>query len=302
LKNSSPSVKRWISSRPLSTSKSSSSSHLTGFGDTAQVASSEANLPKFITAGGNDAPTYRGSSASALLSQIKGALLHSDPSTRGRINLIGDGEPVGNRYGEIIHSNGVEILQAEDKTEADLPARDFADDLLRCYWEFSHSLFPIVHRETFISSYQMLWTTDSSRDESDDERVSISRNLFHITLNIIFAIGCHFTELINPTERTQYGDRFYQYSRKLINFEILDDVQLGKIQMLLLTAVYLFYEQPSNYPDRCWNVMGLAIRSCQGLGLDLDEPKSLYRSQLDREMRRRTWNCAVLFDRFVPYC
>jgi hypothetical protein len=293
MKYSSPSVKRWISSRQLSTPKSSSTNRLTEFGD--------ANISKFIPAGGNDAPIYRGSSASALLSQIKEGLFRSNPSTRSGINHIGDGEPVGNRYGEIIRSNGVEILHAQDQSKFRLPSREFADDLLRCYWEFSHSLFPIIHRETFKKSYKMLWITGSSRDESDDEEVSLSRHLFHITLNIVFAIGCHFTELISPAERTKHGDRFYQYSRKLINFEILDDVQLGKIQMLLLTAVYLFYEQPSKYADRCWNVMGLAIRGCQGLGLDLDEPKALYRSQLDREMRRRTWNCAVLFDRCVEY-
>ena len=212
--------------------------------------------------------------------------------------MLTDGEPVGNRYGEVIHANRLEITREQDVSKFVLPPREIADDLLNCYWKFSHPVFPVLHRPSFMSKYKKVWSPRYYTDQPDNDRDDIARTISYVTLNMLFAIGSQFTTVVSPSARSSYGDEFYQRSRKLTNFEIMDGVQLPTIQVLLLTGVYLYYEQPTKYADRCWNVVGLAIRAAQGLGLHLEEMTSSF-SQLDGEMRRRVWHCAVLLDRFA---
>lgn len=180
-----------------------------------------------------------------------------------------------------------------------LPPRGTADDLLGSYWEFSHPVFPILHRPTFIEQYQKLWVPGISATRAEDDAAGSTKTIFHIQLSLVFAVASQFTTLVDPSARTSYGNEFYQRSRKLVNFEILDGVQLATVQCLLLHAVYLYYEQPTEYTDRCWNVVGFAIRAAQGLGLHLNGATSRL-VQREREMRRRIWHCAIMLDRSVP--
>ena len=249
----------------------------------------------------NDVPIYGGSSASVLLSQIKVATLRSDGFAGVELNSLNDGEPVGNRYGESPYANRLEIIKDQDLTQVDLPTRDMSDNLLSYYWQQSHPVFPVLHRPTFMASYEKMWISRRVGKTPETERDSITQTIFLASLNMVFAIGSHFTTLIYPQHRSRYGSDFYQNCRKLINFEILDGVQQSTIQLLLLMGVYLYYEQPSKAADRCWNVIGLAIRSAQGLGLHLDTLSEQLSSQLVREMRRRIWYCALLMDRSERY-
>jgi hypothetical protein len=244
-------------------------------------------------------PTCGGSSASAFLLQIKLAIAQSDLSIRGDGSPLTDVEPVGNRNGEILPPNRLEIVRNQDIKKFVLPPRETADNLLNCYWEYSHPVFPVLHRPTFMARYAKLWVPSAVAGEADDDEGAIAQTIFHVTLNVVFAIGCQFTAVVGPAARSRYGNEFYQRSRKLANFEILDAVQLAIIQYFLLTAVYLYYEQPAEYADRCWNVVGLAVRASQALGLHLDQKTAQISSQLAREMNRRVWHCAIMLDRFV---
>ncbi|KAF2101236.1 hypothetical protein NA57DRAFT_17677, partial [Rhizodiscina lignyota] len=176
-----------------------------------------------------------------------------------------------------------------------LPPREIADDLLRCYWDYSHPVFPVLHRPTVMSEYEKFWAPGSFPDRHANETNNFTRTLSYITVNMVFAIGSQFTTVVKPAAVSGYGAEFYQRSRKLMNFEIMDSVQLATIQILLLTGVYLYYEQPTTYADRCWNIVGLTIRSSQALGLH-SEYVGVPLGQLDREMRRRVWHCAILLD------
>jgi len=243
----------------------------------------------------NDVPIYGGSSASVLLSQIKVAALRFNGISGSGLNPLSDGEPVGNRYGESPYANRLEIVKDQDTTQAMLPSREVADHLMSCYWQQSHPIFPVLHRPTCTAAYEKIWMSGNSPETARD---SIAQTIFLASLNMIFAIGSHSTDLVSPAERSSFGNNFYQRCRKLINFEILDGVQQSTIQLLLLMGVYLYYEQPSKAADRCWNTVGLAIRAAQGLGLHLDALTEQSSSQLVREMRRRIWHCAMLMDRF----
>jgi L-cystine uptake protein TcyP (sodium:dicarboxylate symporter family) len=67
------------------------------------------------------------------------------------------------------------------------------------------------------------------------------------------------------------------------------------LQALILMAQYL---QTLNLSNRCWVVVGMAIRVAQGFALHLDVEGE---SQAQREERRRTWYSCVLLDRYVRF-
>lgn len=120
--------------------------------------------------------------------------------------------------------------------------------------------------------------------------------VFASTLNVIFALGCQFSILVPAQAKTAMAHDFYQRSRLVYNYELLDSMSVPAVQMLLLTGVYLQSAQNAN---RCWNVIGLAIRAAQGLGLHVETGRSRRLCQADREIRRRIWHCCLVLDRLL---
>ncbi|KAF5681232.1 hypothetical protein FHETE_21 [Fusarium heterosporum] len=139
--------------------------------------------------------------------------------------------------------------------------------------------------------YDKLWQQSispaCSYKQTNDEVV------FHATLNMVFALGCQRSEHISSAERIRFADSFYKRSQQLISIETLDFSSLQIVQLLLLRAIYLHY---TKYADRCWNMVGVAVRVAQGLGLHLEQSSSSS-NQLKREMRRRVWHNCIALDR-----
>lgn len=179
----------------------------------------------------------------------------------------------------------------------DLPPRQLADYLLNFYFDKIHSLYPYVHKPNFLRAYRRLWTPDT---ETDTETISsglglgdayVPPALFHCALNIIFALGCHFSKL-DHTARQATAEEFFQRSQRLLNVMSLDKGDLALVQTLLLTSQYL---QGGESPSRCWNIIGLACRIAQSLGmhsLKADRP----RTPAQIQMRRRVWHGCVMLD------
>lgn len=182
-----------------------------------------------------------------------------------------------------------EITRAKDETAAVYPPRRNANDYVRCYFEFVQPLFPILHKPSFSAKYETLWLVGDSIGPKDDDPTDC---VFLSTLNLVFALGCQYSGLVPRAKRSSVADEFYQRSRKLFVFELLDSTSLPLVQLLLLQGAYL---QSSRYPTRCWNVVGLAIRAAQSLGLHLDVES---KTQLMREMRRRVWHVCVCLDKY----
>jgi hypothetical protein len=91
---------------------------------------------------------------------------------------------------------------------------------------------------------------------------------------------------------------------KSLTFQLVGRGSLELVQTLLLTAQYL---QSTQMWGMCWNLVGLAVRLAQGIGLHLNPSDSSKHSGaqssslLDEEMRRRVWGGCVTLDRYV-YC
>ncbi|KAL3260882.1 hypothetical protein ABHI18_004222 [Aspergillus niger] len=179
----------------------------------------------------------------------------------------------------------------------DLPPRQLADYLLNLYFEKIHSLYPYVHKTSFLRTYGRLWMPLA---ETDAETIlsglglgdaCASLPLFHCALNIIFALGCHFSKL-DQTAREATAEEFFQRSQRLLNMISLDKGDLALVQTLLLTSQYL---QGGESPSRCWNIIGLACRIAQSLGMhSLKADRTRTPAQI--QMRRRVWHGCVMLD------
>lgn len=174
------------------------------------------------------------------------------------------------------------------------PLRHAADDYLHCYWEFIHPVFPVLHRPSFMRRFEAL-SSESRAPNSGSKQNEFDHIVFTSTLNLVFALGCQFSDLVREPNRAQVAEEFYQRARKLFIYDILDSASITLVQMLLLTAVYL---QSTSHANRCWNVVGLAIRAAQSIGLDSEPPTRTPRDQLTRELRRRLWHTCVTMDRY----
>ncbi|KAJ6038242.1 fungal-specific transcription factor domain-containing protein [Penicillium canescens] len=173
-----------------------------------------------------------------------------------------------------------------------LPVRKVADSYLKCFWDIPHSVFPILHKPAFMQFYRHIWepATLTEMPETIDDLVMLA------TLNLVLAIGCRFSAIVHIGSRTSTSDHFYQRARKIVSVDALDVASLPVVQMLLLTALHL---QSTMYSSRCWNLVGLAIRVAQSLGLHLDRSDSISSNQLEREMRRRIWYTCVTLERLM---
>jgi hypothetical protein len=174
-----------------------------------------------------------------------------------------------------------------------LPRRPLADDLLHAYFTFAHDFLPIFHRPAFERKYESLWTSRApSPHYSPHEH--IEDGIFLATLNVCFALGSLFSELINDEDRETTGEQFYQRSRALTNFDVCDHSSLLAVRLQLVTSLYL---QTTSHTSRCWNVVGMAIRLAQNLGLHKDPNVYHDYGNLEVELKRRVWYSCVVMDR-----
>ncbi|KAI6886897.1 hypothetical protein KC318_g15434 [Hortaea werneckii] len=171
-----------------------------------------------------------------------------------------------------------------------IPLRRNADNYLQCFWDFIHPLFPILHRPSFNSSYERLWDPQSSAEEADGSVTFVPM------LNLAFALGCQFSDLVPAEKKPEAAAAFYGRSRSVLLYDVLGSTQVSVIQWLLLSAIYL---QSTSLATNCWTSAGLAIRLAQNIGLHLEPVGNATESQIDREMRRRVWHTCVVLDRLL---
>jgi hypothetical protein len=174
-----------------------------------------------------------------------------------------------------------------------LPRRPLADDLLHAYFTFAHDFLPVFHRPAFERRYERLWTS-SVPSTIYSRHEHIEEGIFLAVLNVCFALGSLFSELVTDEDRESTGEQFYQRSRALTNFDICDHSSLLAVRLHLVTGLYL---QTTSHTSRCWNVVGMAIRLAQDLGLHKDPEVYLEQYVLGEELKRRIWYSCVVMDR-----
>lgn len=203
-----------------------------------------------------------------------------------------------------IRSNDLpDLFRSNAATSVDdysLPPRVLADRILTLYWTRVHSLYPFVHKSSFISFYNSLWAPEPENQSNQIKSLldvglggaDHSTAVFYSALNAIFALGCEFAD-ITAAERSTLSDTFFRRCKNLIHVDILDGGNLAMVQSLLLVSLYLHGTQS---PNRCWNVVGLACRMARGLGMSMKSSSGGDMSVMEVEVRRRTWHGCVMLD------
>lgn len=183
-----------------------------------------------------------------------------------------------------------------------LPAPAVAEKFVDDYFTYAWTLYPFVHRPTFMATYRKIW-----------DGHGVQNTLFYCILNLTMAIGSLLLPLVDLDEKMATSQVFFRRSQHLLRVDMMDQGSLLGVQALLLTGQYL---QATPQSAGCWNYIGLAIRMAQGLGLHDQEPCPRLPLLLDkpqptlpmgkhkllciyREMRRRVWAGCVVMDRIV---
>jgi hypothetical protein len=223
---------------------------------------------------------------------------YGSSSTISFLRLLLDNTGVGRGDRSLGHtqeiSQKLSIARCDPKASL-LPNRRLADNFLERFWRFVHPLYPIVNRAKIEDSYQYLWS--SIEDKRGPGVPHSETKVFWSTMNIIFALGCQFSDLVEPSQQAVLGSHFYRRSQDIYLELILDAATIESVQLLLLASVYL---QSTQHASRCWNTLGLAIRAAQAIGLHLEQQHAECENQLEREIGRRVWYNCIILDRFVP--
>ncbi|CAI6088219.1 unnamed protein product [Clonostachys chloroleuca] len=195
-----------------------------------------------------------------------------------------------------------------------LPPRPAADRLVDLFWTNMHSLYPFLHWPSFHDRYLTLWspqanlqacgTTDSLNGPVSGYYSTIDDALFHCMLNVVLALGVLHDTKIRQQERDDISETFFKRAKTLLDLDALESGSVALVQVLLLMGQYL---QTRDITTSCWNIVGMAIRIAQGMGLhrepeewDQGDTKNYQApDQLEVEMRRRAWAGCALLDRIL---
>ncbi|KAI5195672.1 hypothetical protein E4T39_08141 [Aureobasidium subglaciale] len=205
------------------------------------------------------------------------------------------------RHSYDLVSNGIRrvpaVLNPSVTVAAVLPRRRVADDLMKTYWTFVNPLFPILHKTTFMRSYEKLWTSQQDDDTGKDKRLQdFEEALFLSTLNVVFALSTRFCNSIPKVEKGNMVTEFYNMSKQTFRYDALDCTSFPVLQMLLLHGVHL---QSTIEVTRCWNLLGVAARMAQSLGLHSEQTYQRQKTIYSREMGKRLWHSCLVLDRLA---
>ncbi|KAL4870673.1 hypothetical protein BDV12DRAFT_195152 [Aspergillus spectabilis] len=116
-----------------------------------------------------------------------------------------------------------------------LPPRALADHLVDCYFTKIHTLYPFIHKEAFLVAYQRTWTLDNSLGLGDS---AVTGTTWYYALNIVFAMGCQFSEIVR-TERQATSEAFFYRCKQALDVDYLERGDLALVQIILLMSHYL---------------------------------------------------------------
>lgn len=242
----------------------------------------------------NHAGVFGSSSTSAFMKQIRSTVHKKLISSASPPDRAIFGASVSETSESLHRRQDADFM--EDLQDFILPPRSIADHLVDCYWIYVHSLYPFLHRPSFMEIYDSLWDRLSPSHPHPSPRKRPPGRLFRCILNLVFAFGCQFSSSITPSRRESSSEVFLKRARELLHFDLLDTGTLELVQALAMMGQYL---QSTKHPNRCWNVVGLAIRVAQGMGLHLESTSQNRPTVLEREMYRRAWHHCIVLDRIV---
>ncbi|KAJ6104114.1 hypothetical protein N7523_010434 [Penicillium sp. IBT 18751x] len=156
------------------------------------------------------------------------------------------------------HLDDLDIPIIEDVDPLAVPPREVADGYFHAYMAFVHPIFSAVRKPAFTSQYRQFF----------DRSAKPPRKWLGI-LNMIFAIGCRYSKLMNLSNASRDNDLVFLSRAWKLGMQsnvLLEHTDLQQIQLEFLIAVYLLCLGQVN---RASTFSGLALRSALSLGINL---------------------------------
>ncbi|KAL3421398.1 fungal specific transcription factor domain-containing protein [Phlyctema vagabunda] len=157
--------------------------------------------------------------------------------------------------------------------------------LVSQYFSETGMLFPYIHRETFMASY----------DEMKQNNFKRVRRTWLALLNIVMALATS-TAIgtgVSCEKRIQDSEAYYQRAIGLFGMQMMRGTSIETVQYFLVLGQYL---QGTQRSIETWAVHGLAVKAALQLGLhSANISKRL--SPLEQEIRKRTWYGCIILDR-----
>ncbi|KAL5591122.1 hypothetical protein FOBRF1_014679 [Fusarium oxysporum] len=166
-----------------------------------------------------------------------------------------------------------------------LPPDYEVEALLLAYFSNMGLLFPYVHKQTFMDTYQDL--------KSQGFSTSVRRTWLGL-LNMILAMATSTASqdsVSSPSRRTS-SDVFYRRAQKLCRNQMLRGTTLETAQYLLIITQYL---QGTQNSLQTWTIHGLAVKAAFSIGLHSSDILKRF-MPLEQEIRKRTWHGCILLD------
>ncbi|KAJ9283821.1 transcriptional regulator family: Fungal Specific TF [Paecilomyces variotii] len=198
--------------------------------------------------------------------------------------------------GEERDNQSYEQVDMSDDTAAfgrplQLPSQEEADRYIDIYFSTIHVAYPFLYKAAVLRQYHRLWNgeLDGKRDRS-----------WLALINFIFAIGSYYMSF--PREETRDLQMHFQYFNQGTYFsgQFGAMCNLTNVWALLVQCFFLLAVSQT---DRCWNILGFAIRMGQSIGLHVEPSSTLRQSRfppvVERELRRRAWYSMYVLDRLL---
>ncbi|UNI24980.1 hypothetical protein JDV02_010693 [Purpureocillium takamizusanense] len=186
-----------------------------------------------------------------------------------------------------MRANNHGARRMKDPRDFVLPQRLVADDLLQCYYDYVWSILPVHDWVAFKATYHLLWTGSLP---------AVPEATLYCMVNMAFALGSQFSVSIEPDQRREVGQSFWERARKLFGPHTHDSASLERVQCMLLMGLYL---QSTSDTHECWMTIGSAIRMAQSLGLHLSNAIKKVPGSREVEIARRVWHGCVYMDRVL---
>ncbi|KAG1141523.1 hypothetical protein G6F37_009264 [Rhizopus arrhizus] len=191
-----------------------------------------------------------------------------------------------NLQDKLLHFNSKKRRQSQSSSSSSLivdpfemPPKDLSEHLLDLYFSNFYVLLPIVHKKSFMQSWN-------------------KNQVPHLLLNAIYAVASRVSS--DPRVRADLskpetaGDVFFERARLLLDLE-WDSFKLYTVQSLLLMSSH---QNGALKTTRGWLYSGMAIRMSQNLGLHRN-CDGWNITEAEKEERKRLFYSCFVIDRLA---
>ncbi|KAI5898203.1 uncharacterized protein SCHCODRAFT_02611397 [Schizophyllum commune H4-8] len=198
----------------------------------------------------------------------------------------------------------------EDDVEVTMPPQDVQDELLELFFSYIHPIFPTIHKDRFLSEYNLRKSGASSKGSPSENSTGTpkpesSQKVNNLLLLSIFAITARFRDdAPAPSSLNgkmwEAGCEYCDDALKILT-RTFHRSQPSTVQSLLLLG---YREFGIGSMEHGWLYIGMAIRMAIDLGLNCDPGSWKIHGHMlfapeEIQTRRQIWWTCMLADRYA---